>query len=390
MKILQVVPYFYPAWSYGGPAKLVYDTSRYFASQGHTVQVYTSDAYDKERRMSSEKHIHIPNLQVHYFRNLHNTLAYIYNIFFTPGLFFPAIWQVRQVDVIHLHDFYTPQNAWISWLAWLYKKPYILSVHGCLEEKRLAQRSFFKRVYLSLFGRWMLRHASMVIATSKNEVVAYQEYLVPSQKIFRLGHGVDQKEFETAQSKLACRRYFGLKDRSVVVTFLGRIHKIKGLDLLVKAVARIKDQSIEFVIAGSDDGFLDELKKLIHTHHLSDRVHLWNTCYGEEKAQLFKASDIFIYPSYSEGFSLGILEALAAGLPLIITTGCHFEQVEKAKAGLIVEPKATALSQAIKKMATDNELRKNAAKNAKLLVSQHYSMDVIGDQLLTLYQKVAA
>ena len=105
MKILQIVPYFYPAWSYGGPAKLAYDTSIFFSEQGHQVTLYTSDAYDKESRMPKSLHINKKNLKVHYFKNFNNFLTYNYNIFFTPGLFLRAIFEVKKFDIIHIHDF---------------------------------------------------------------------------------------------------------------------------------------------------------------------------------------------------------------------------------------------------------------------------------------------
>ena len=147
MKILQIVPYFYPAWSYGGPAKLVYDTSCFLAASGHQVTVYTSDAYDAERRLPFNQRVSIPNLSVRYFRNIHNLLAYRYNIFFTPGLYWSVTREINSFDVIHIHDFYTPQNFWVAWLASWYQVPYLMSVHGCLEDKRLAQRSIFKKIY---------------------------------------------------------------------------------------------------------------------------------------------------------------------------------------------------------------------------------------------------
>lgn len=388
MKILQVVPYFYPAWAYGGPAKLVYDTSMFFAKHGHDVTVYTSDAFDRTARMPKEKRLrNVEHLTVHYFRNLNNAFAYVYNIFVTPGLFGEALMHVKDFDIIHLHDFYTPQNVWIGWFARAFHVPYVLSVHGCLEEQRVKQQEFFKRVFLTLFGKGLLRHASRVVATSPNEVAAYQTFGIPTGKIVRLGHGVDAKEFIAAETKAQCRRHFGLKPEDVVVTYLGRIHKIKGLDLLVGALSLMKEKRMTCVLAGSDDGYLSQLKKLIASHDLSQQITLLGTCFGKEKAMLFKATDIFVYPSYSEGFSLGILEATAAGLPLVITTGCHFDAVKTYGAGIIVEPSSASLVAGIMTFVRDPKLRKHAAQQAKKLIAEKYSMEHIGSQILDVYTK---
>lgn len=383
-----MVPYFYPAWAYGGPGKLVYDTGKYFAECEHEVTIYTSDSYDEKRRMPKEKYVtNIHGLRVRYFRNINNNLAYIYNIFLTPGIIIQSLKEFNKFDVIHLHDFYTAQNVWISFLAHIYKKPYILSVHGCLEEQRLVQRSFFKRTFLTFFGKMLLNNAAYLIATSPNEVEAYQAHGIPKEKIIFLGHGINPDEFQTKVDKQTARKHFGLDQKKIVVTFLGRIHRIKGLDNLVKAIQKIKNPDIHFVIAGSNDGYLSQLKEDIKKNKLGKRITLWGTCFGEEKSQLFKVSDIFVYPSYSEGFSLGILEAAAAGLPLIITTGCHFEEVEEYKAGIIVDPDDRKIAQAIEKLGSNQSLRQEFSHNASQLIATKYSMEVIGDRILTLFKQ---
>ncbi len=387
MKILAVVPYFYPAWAYGGPAKLVYDSSMYLAKKGHSVCVLTSDAYDATQRMPKSKYLSTtPNLVVRYFRNIHNTLAYRFNIFFTPGFFFKAPLDILKADIVHMHDFYTPQNAWTALICTLFSKPYILSVHGCLESARMEQRSLFKRLYLLLFGRFMLLHAAAVIATSENEVLAYRSYGVPDEKILRLKHGVDPAEFATKVTKSAARKKLKLPPKAIIVTFLGRIHAIKGLDLLVSAIAQLKTKNVHFVIAGSDDGYKAELLVDIARQKVSDKITLLGTCFGAEKAQLYAASDMFVYPSHSEGFSLGILEAAAAGLPLILTTGCHFDEVAAVGAGSIVPPDSKKLAATIALYAKSAGKRTAAGKNARKLITQKYSMSIVYDSLLALYQ----
>ena len=388
MKILQIVPYFYPAWSYGGPAKLAYDTSIFFSEQGHQVTLYTSDAYDKESRMPKSLHINKKNLKVHYFKNFNNFLTYNYNIFFTPGLFLRAIFEVKKFDIIHIHDFYTLQNFWVGILARIYGIPYIVSVHGCLEDKRMMQRSLFKKIFYNLYGLKLLKYASRVIATSKNEVEAYKLHGIQKDKIILLGHGIDMLEFETKKTKSQCKEHFNLEKNQLVVTFLGRIHKIKGLNLLVEAISQIRNKLVTFVIAGSDDGYLSELEFLIKKFKISNRIKLLPACFGKEKSMLFKASDIFVYPSYSEGFSLGILEAAASGLPLLITTGCHFPLVAKARAGIIVEPSYDVLKNGLNKLLDSANLRKEYGENAKRLVKEKYSMSYIGNTLLGIYEKL--
>ncbi|MFZ1721294.1 MAG: glycosyltransferase family 4 protein, partial [Microgenomates group bacterium] len=165
-------------------------------------------------------------------------------------------------------------------------------------------------------------------------------------------------------------------------------HKVKGLDLLVRAISLLKNPSITFVIAGSDDGYLNELKASISKFQISNRVVLLPACFGEEKSMLFKTSDVFVYPSYSEGFSLGILEAAAAYLPLVITTGCHFPDVSRSESGIVVPPLPEKIAEAISTLITNSKLREKYSKNAFTLINEKYSMSYIGNTLLSEYAKI--
>jgi glycosyltransferase involved in cell wall biosynthesis len=303
MKILQVVPYFFPAWGYGGPAKLVYDTSLEFSKQRNKVVVYTSDAYDASDRMPIKKRISpTSHLHVHYFTNLSNTFAYRLNIYLPLGLFWHSLREIRSFDVIHLHDFYTLANVWITFLARLFHIPYILSVHGCLEDERMKQKSIFKRVFMILFGKQMLYHASALIATSENEDLSFRSFGIKTQKIKRIGHGVNPSEFETNQTSIQARIHFGIPKKALVFTYVGRIHSIKGLDLLVEAFTRLHNPKTYLAIAGSDDGYLPMLTKMVSESIAKKRIKLLGPIFGAEKAKLFKASDVFVYPYRSEGF----------------------------------------------------------------------------------------
>lgn len=388
MKILQVVPYFYPAWSYGGPAKLVYDTSREYIRRGHRVTVYTSDAYDADSRMPEQEKI--SDFDVRYFRNLSNDLAYRANIYLPIGLFFSVPFEIRSYDVIHLHDFYTFANIWITFWARIYRVPYVLSVHGCLETQRMLQRSVFKKIFLDLFGKSILLSAARLIASSENEEQAYRSYGIAKRKIVRLGHGVRRVEFETKKSVAESRRQFTIPRSSVVFTFVGRLHAIKGLDLLIEAFALMREKDAFLIIAGSDDGFLHTVRKMIREHSLSKKTLLLGPTTGETKARLFKATDVFVYPSRSEGFSLGILEAASVGLPLLITDACHFDEVRKSEAGIVVPPTVKSILRGLRRMYgyTDRE-RTAVGRRAAELIENAYSMQVIGEQLLSIYKKVS-
>jgi len=388
MRILQVVPYFFPG-AYGGPGKIVYEPSIYLAKNGNVVDVLTSDAYDDKKRMPKGKYIkNVKNLKVHYFRNISNFLAYHYNVFIAPGLFLKAPVLVSQSDLVHMHDLYTLGNIWIGFVCRVLKKPYLISVHGCLEKERLRERSLLKQLYLRFFGKSLLKNADLLVATSTKEVEEYEQFGVKTDRIVLVGHAINHKEFETVKSKKYCRDHLDLDNSKFIATYLGRIHKIKGLDLLVKAASILDGKKITIVIAGPDDGYLSELKKLIFSHDLKGKLIVLPAQYGDNKSYLLKASDIMVQPSYSEGFSLALLEYASIGKPLVVTSGCHFDEVEKYKAGIIVDGNPNDIADAINRLADNPDQIGHMSKNAKKLIKENYSAEIIGRKLTNIYVRV--
>lgn len=391
MRIVQVVPYFFPAWAYGGPAKLVYDISMFLSKNSHQVEVLTLDCYDGLVRMPKDKRIpKSEHLNIHYFKNISNTLAYKHNVYLSFWFFFKSISIVRWGEVVHLHDFYTLHNVWICFLCLLFGKPYILSVHGCLEETRKKEKSILKQIFLRLFGYTMLRKAAYVVATSDNEAESYIHAGVRIKRIVRLGHGINPDEFVSKLIKSEARHKFNLPKTATVFTYLGRLHKIKGLDLLIDAFSRLKEKNVVLVIAGSDDGYGSTVTDLVGSRGLENKVRLLGSVFGQNKADLFAASNVFVYPSRSEGFSLGILEAACAGLPLLLTQGCHFEEAGEVGAAVIVPTTAKSIYEALVRMMNSKVDLKKMGNQARNLIMKKYLLETIGSKYQDLYIKAVS
>jgi glycosyltransferase involved in cell wall biosynthesis len=174
-----------------------------------------------------------------------------------------------------------------------------------------------------------------------------------------------------------------------VISFLGRINKLKGLKSLVDAfnIVHKKIPKSYLVIAGSDDGYLSELKKLISGYDLEPFVIFPGTTFGELKNALYHESDVFVYPSPAEGFSIAILEAAASGLPLVITPGCKFPDVVTYDAGYIADDVGD-MAEKILKILLSNKLRKKLAENAQNLIKSKYSIEAMSSKLIKLYNSV--
>ena len=174
-----------------------------------------------------------------------------------------------------------------------------------------------------------------------------------------------------------------------VLLFFGRVHVKKGLDLLAEALGRIAtDQpELHLVVAGNDDGawpgFRDRMAQLGLTSRLTYLGHVS----GERARQVWAAADAFILPSYSEGFSMAVLEALACRLPSLITTACHFPEVAAAGGAIVVTPDVGRCHPGPARPArSDAPGARLLGQNGRRLVEDHYTWDRQAERLAAVYE----
>ena len=148
MRILQVVSYFPPAYAFGGPVKAAYQISRELVKRGHEVVVYTTDAKDFDSRLEMNSSDIIDGIKVHRFRNLSLTLVKKLKLFITPQFALFAGKEVKEFDVIHLHEHMTFRNIVVHHCARKYGVPLVLQAHGSLP--RIGE--FFGQVLRETYG----------------------------------------------------------------------------------------------------------------------------------------------------------------------------------------------------------------------------------------------
>jgi glycosyltransferase involved in cell wall biosynthesis len=377
MKILHLSPYFYPASSYGGPVGLLYQLLTEQAKQ-HQITVFTSDTFDEQRRISkNEKLKSSEKFSVVYSRNIINGWAFKYRLF-THFSIIIRYWQSRhQFDLLHIHDVFVLPQLIIGLLAIKDGKPVVFSPHGVLHQVRVQKKSLLKQIWMKLFVERLIKKSNTLIATSDDEAKSLSKF-IPLQ-IMTVPNGI----------KLPST-FKKIKNTKPITTLLyvGRIHQQKGLQELVEAVKNTVSP-IKVIIAGPDDGYLTQLESSIEKQNLNRKIEYIGPISEIQRNQLLSEVDIFIYPSYAEGFSISILEALAARLPVIITTGCNFPEVADRKAGVVVGLKnlSSDLATAIDQIATDEKLRKTMSKNAYQLVSESYTIEAMAKSLSKIYEQ---
>jgi len=377
VKILQVTQFFSPV--HGGSAEVPYHLSKELAKIGHEVAVYTSDF-----KLSQDYIDSIPEVKVHYFR----TWSSWANFYVTPGMMKEAKRRIRHFNIIHMHNYRSFQNMVVAYYAKKYNVPYVLQAHGSL--RTFLQKRWLKGTFDAIWGYKILKDASKVIAVTSIEAEQYKSMGVSEDKIEVVPNGIDLSEFDNLPERGEFRKKYSLNDSQKIILYLGRIHKIKGLDLLVKAFTELSKHLNEakLVIVGPDDGYLSSLKKLIAELGISDRVLFTGPLYGQEKLRAYVNADVYVLPSSYEIYGITVLEAMACGIPVIVTDRCGIADVVVGQAGLVVPHDKEQLQHALLHMLGDDKMRPQFGESGKLLVREQFSLEKMTERVEGIYQAI--
>jgi glycosyltransferase involved in cell wall biosynthesis len=383
MKILQIVCYFYHAWAYGGPPQSLFGLCRELVKRGHEVTVYTTDALDANHRVKELKET-VDGIEIRRFRNISNYLAWNHRIFLTPGMIAAVRDNIKNFDIVHLNDFRTLQNLLAHHYARQYNIPYVLQARGSLIN--VISKKRLKQLFDIIGGYRLLRDASRFIALVPPEVDKYKEMGVSANKIDLIPNGVDPALYENLPKRGSFKQKYGLTDKNQVVLYLGRLHKIKGIDLLIQAFAGLTKEfsNARLVIAGPDDGYLPTLKNLTKKLGLDDRVLFVGGLYGEDKLAAYVDADVYALISV---FGTTILEAMSCGTPVVVSEDCSMVDVIKNKAGLVVPYEIDSIRKALFTLLADDKMRQQFGQNCRVLVKEKYGWGAIAEQVEAVYNK---
>jgi len=387
MKILMISGTF-PPRSFGGVTKVTFNISKHLVKYGHEVIVFTTDAGDSQKTRSTiNKYSEIEGIKIFYFKNINNYLAFHHRFYFPFGFISMSRRQIKNVDVIHIHENRSYLSIIATHFARKYQIPYIIQPHGDLPADFGKKR--LKQIYDYFWGNSILKNAARIITLTPHESNQCMQKGIPKEKIEIIPNGFDYSNFPTPLEKGIFRRKFGIESRQKIILFLGRINEIKGLDLLVEAFFKVYKEIPDsiLVIVGPDDGYQQFLMKLINKLNIQDRIIFTGPLYGPEKFYAYYDADIYVLPSRYEAFPNTILEAWACGTPVILTDSCALSTIAQ-QAGIVVKPNPIHLAEAIKNLLMDEKLRESCSKRGQSLVQNEFNMEMVARKIEECYQNV--
>jgi len=236
-------------------------------------------------------------------------------------------------DLIHNHSLWMAPNLYCGWVARKHRIPLISSPRGTLSEWAMASGSYAKRVYWPHLQRPALAVTTCFHATAESEYEDIRR-MGFRQPVAIIPNGVDIPEQRPKRAH-----------PSRQLLFLGRVHPVKGLDMLLPAWAAVQDRFPEWnlkIVGPADGGYRRTIRQLAEKLGLK-RVDFAGALVGEAKWQAYRDAEVFVLPTYSENFGLSVAEALVSGTPAIVTRGAPWRELEERRVGWWIDIGVDAL-----------------------------------------------
>lgn len=396
MHILYVVHAYKPAYRIGGPAISVSSAAEALVRKGHRVTVFTTTSnLDEELDVPLDQPVLVDGVEVWYFSRrelMQQWLPFVPYLSRSMGFMYAPQMKrelrriMPSVDVVDTHmPFIYPTFA-AARAAFRAGKPLFYHQRGNFDPARLQFRGPKKRLYISLVERPIMQRAAVLIALTEAERSSFRALGVTT-RCEVVPNGIDIPERRLDAAVRVAERW-GIPPDVPMLLFLGRLHPIKGADTLLEAFAEVQKRvpRAMLMMAGPDEWQLEAgWRERATAQGLADHVVFPGMLLGEEKADVLARADLFALPSVGEGFSMAVLEALAASTAVMLSPGCNFPEVEAAGAGVVVERAPEAMTGTLVSLLSDPGRLREMGEAGRRLVAAHYSWDVVADRLAAVY-----
>lgn len=308
---------------------------------------------------------------------------------------------IARTDIVHVHGLYRFDFVAATSLCRYYGVPYIIKPHGSLDPFSFRVRRWRKWLPEQLVVAPAMARASAVQFSNEEEM-----QLAASTGLFRAGNGkpvfngvtvpegVDAEDLDSQGSPEDFRRAHPETRGKKIVLFLSRLAPKKGLDILAKAFALVCRQrsDVRLVIAGPDnEGCCAKVRGWLEEEGVLDRVTFTGMVIGAARSSTYRAADVFVLPSYGENFGMVVTEAMAYGVPVVISNRVNiWRDIEQAEAGLVVDCDPGQTGQAIIRLLEHPSLAQRLGRQGQFLVRQHFTWQKAGDQMQSIYRQIVA
>ena len=380
LRILQVVPTYFPAVRYGGPIRSVHALAKGLVARGHEVHVFTSSMDGPgDLEVEEATPLNVDGVLVHYFR-----VPFLRRLCWCPTMLAALKEHAPHFDVMHLHSVFLWPTYAAARIAASVGLPYVVAPRGMLGEVVIRRKSrWVKNAWIQLIEQKTLRAAAGVHVTTDLESEEIRALGLQLPEVFCVPNSVT---WPAEHSPLA-EGPFAQIPRPYVL-FLSRIDWKKGLDRLIEAWKWVPD--LLLVIAGNDeDGYQRKLESIAAEHGVVDRVRFVGPVTDAQKWALYENALMFALPSYSENFGNVVAEAMAMGCPVVVTPEVGLAHiVEQSGSGIVAPGEPRRFAQAINALRRDPARRQAMGDQGRLTARRHLSSESVADRFESIYREI--
>lgn len=377
VRVLHVSSYFAPAFAYGGPPRTILGLCAALREAGVEVTVFTTTANGgQDLPASFDEGSSLEGIRVRYFpRSMPR------RFFGVSGMREALKRELASFDLVHVHGIWNVPG-WLAIDACRRQGvSYVVSPRGMLDAGSLAHHRMRKEIFYRLRERRNLQGASFLHATSPQEAESLRRLHIGPEVVV-VPNGVHEpRPHKTADF----RARHHLPTNARLISFLGRLHPTKRLDLLVDAFRKVRGAVPDsfLVLAGRPDGI--DPRDL----GLGERGLWLGELEDAEKWELLRESGVLVMCSDSESFGLSVLEALSVGVPVVVTRTCPWEEVEARGCGFWVGQDADSVAEGIQRILKDEARARRMSESARALVAERYRWPAIGREMARRYAQLS-
>ena len=375
MKILFIVPYYKPAYIYGGPIVVIAMLAERLALLGNEVTVYTTNtngAGELNTPVNVEQRV--DGVKVTYFARTTGDNTYV-----CLPMWKKLSETIKFFDVTHIHTWW---NFAVLGAGVICKakgiKP-IISPHGMLSDYILTERNaFFKKWLHTLAGKRLLENSYLHVSTKME--------LGESRKIIHDWQG----EVIPNMVKLSDNNYLRPTNSVFTIGFLSRVHPKKGLDVLIKALSKV-DFAYRLQVAGSgEDVYVNSIKELSIQCGNSDLIDWVGWKNGEDKFVYLSNLDLFALTSHSENFAIVVIESLSVGTPVLVSDQVGlFNFVQETDFGWVTDMDIENITAKLNTLYLDKQKLARISREAPAKIKDEYEESNLAKQYLRFYNLIA-
>jgi glycosyltransferase involved in cell wall biosynthesis len=389
MRVLYICPYYKPAYVYGGPVQCIASSCEGLVQAGAQVTVFTTNANGAVRLdVPLQQPVDVEGVTVWYFPLVLHGLSF----FYSPSLAKVVNIRVSEFDLVVVASLWGHPLIPAATACARFQVPYVIPVHGQLFPWALAKKRLKKSLYLKLLGRRYIDRATAIHCTDpiEAEAVVRLGFRPPT---FVVPNAIRASSFSNMQKSGNLRQQLGIPDWADILLFLGRLTHIKRPDIAVDALGAVQslDREIHLVLVGPDeDGLMPQLRAQAKSLGCEDKLHFTGLLKKEAVISVLAEATLLLMPSeIQENFGMAALEALAAGVPILVSAGVPVGRTaQMVDAGRVVACTKDAFQQAALGLLSRPEQLRTMGQRGQDLVRQLFDVSVVAREMLAQYQTI--